>query len=1781
MFIDTTPMKKTFTFLIVVLLYQIGIPQNRAILSNELKNKVEKYVDPQLETSNCNMTKPGLMPDLITLTGDSVGNTFYDLQSNYSMQNRIYLFEDSTIGVAWTRGMSYSTFPDRGTGYNYFTGTSWGPSPTQRIESDRTGWSAYYAYDINGEIVVSHIAGGSSQGLLFNRRDQKGFDNWTEFLFQGPTGHEDVEWPRMVTGGVNHSIIHLLYLTAPIANGGTLYQGMDGALLYSKSTDGGNTWIQKDVLINDIGPACYVSMDGDIYDIIAQENLVAILVGDNWHELALLKSDDSGSSWTKTIIWNHPYPLWSGAATSEFYCPDGSHALAFDTRDKIHVVFGINRTYSDGSSTFWFPFIGGLAYWNEDMPGFSNNLNALDPSFGSGSELIEDYNLIGWSQDINGNGQLDYLSESVNYYLGTSSMPQIVIDEKNCIFVVYSSLTETYDNGNQNYRHLWMRGSPDDGQTWEEFIDLNSDIEYVNSECVFPSCSPTSDDYIHLVYQIDDEPGMAVRGDLDPYGENYIEYMQVHKSDIITYQTSIDTFPYSESFELEYFNWYQSFADDFDWIGQTGPTPTSGTGPDAAYDGSYYLYAEADEHFNQTCKLTANFDFSGGNGLNYPALSFWYHMYTYIYNCELSVEVSTDGGNTWTEVWSVIGNKGTLWRNAIVDLSDYGQEPDVIIQFKALMGDHERSDIAIDYVEMYEQVPPVCTQPVMPLDGEIYVNINTVLEWDMVDNTNGYRLYFGTDSPPTNVENGTDLGSIFLYVPDNFLSVNTTYYWEIIPYNSAGEASACTEWSFTTVPNIPELFIHPDSMNFILHPNEADSSVIYIENQGPYDLTFNVGNKAIDLDGVDDYVNCGNSPSLKLDSIFTLEAWIYPVGWGEVDNYGYGRIVDKETIILFLYDTDFEDYNEHCFLFAPKIDGNSYPVFTPVNSIQLNTWQHVAVTYNGITTLIYINGILQTTGTTIGFPSGPVDDNSLNDLLIGESVYQQRAFEGAIDEVRIWNKVRSIDEINNNLYRHLNGNEEGLLGYWTFNNETAFDFSGNGNNGVVQGGNFINRSNDIDWLAYTPDQGISTPFSKKYINVNVHSAGLNTGLYETEFIISSSDPFNPMHRYPVNLEVTEGEMIRLRAFLEGPMDGSQMTTDLNSQGLLPFTQPYNTAPWFYNGNEDVSAIPNPDVTDWVLIELRETTGDVTTAILDSTIACKAGFILNNGNVVDIDGLSPLVFDATITGNLYGVVWQRNHLSIMSGIPITKTGNTYTYDFTSGINQVVGGSLGCKLVGPNIYGMIAGDGNADGQVDNRDKNEVWFDENIDFGYFTGDYNMDGHVNDNDKNTLWKSNAGKSSSISYSKNGTGWNHSGYDLAGSFFYPFKSKKNMDTLITLWQFSGFNLTSENILSGDVTGDRDIEVITVQSHILYIISSGGEALQTISVGISGQNLSNISMLEDIDNNKNLEIGISYYRGTSNYGIGKARLYDGNGTLIQEFSRNVNSDVGLMPFTYTEGDIICGEHSAYGNDPRGFSRWNIASGLQVWYYDVGPNFQGYSIADINNDNVLELAYSNGTPHNGATGNGTSDGDNYTIIIDEFGNNILTQIYTAANSNGKIYDKFIQFEKGSEYNIVTLKTYDSYYTGNSRIHKRGIDGSYINSYIGQYNSVWYLGWADIDNDQKVELIATNNSQLAILYVFDDQLNVQASLNLPEVDYIFRAIADINGDGEYEIIISSTTDKSVIGYDENLNQVWIWHYPSTENIQNLIVSDNNRDGRNDLCVLTDNIIYCLTGGNFVNK
>ncbi len=107
----------------------------------------------------------------------------------------------------------------------------------------------------------------------------------------------------------------------------------------------------------------------------------------------------------------------------------------------------------------------------------------------------------------------------------------------------------------------------------------------------------------------------------------------------------------------------------------------------------------------------------------------------------------------------------------------------------------------IDDIEVYEfdlsTSPPLFTSFVQPMDGQDHVPINGALEWNSSAFSAGYYVSLGTDNPPTNVFYMSD-AETNLYHDFNNLQMDTTYYWQVVPYNQFGNAVNCPIWSFET-----------------------------------------------------------------------------------------------------------------------------------------------------------------------------------------------------------------------------------------------------------------------------------------------------------------------------------------------------------------------------------------------------------------------------------------------------------------------------------------------------------------------------------------------------------------------------------------------------------------------------------------------------------------------------------------------------------------------------------------------------------------------------------------------------------------------------------------------------------------------------------------------------------------------------------------------------------------------------------------------------------------------
>jgi uncharacterized repeat protein (TIGR03803 family) len=206
------------------------------------------------------------------------------------------------------------------------------------------------------------------------------------------------------------------------------------------------------------------------------------------------------------------------------------------------------------------------------------------------------------------------------------------------------------------------------------------------------------------------------------------------------------------------------------------------------------------------------------------------------------------------------------------------------------------------------------------------------------------------------------------------------------------------------------------------------------------------------FNGTNSYIDCGSAPDLQVSAAVTLAAWVKISGPGSSDytgETGVGAIINKEGEYELVYAN-----GELSWAFAnedPGWLGRGGHYVT--NVLPTNVWQHLVLTYtNGLATT-YLNGsqVDVYNGCCLIGDVYPEE----NSLWLGSRQQEPDFFDGYMDDVRIYNRALSSNEVAE-LYAYesttpdLSFLTNGLVAYYAFNGN-ANDASGNGKNGVISG----------------------------------------------------------------------------------------------------------------------------------------------------------------------------------------------------------------------------------------------------------------------------------------------------------------------------------------------------------------------------------------------------------------------------------------------------------------------------------------------------------------------------------------------------------------------------------------------------------------------------------------------------------------------------------------------------------------------------------------------------------
>lgn len=205
----------------------------------------------------------------------------------------------------------------------------------------------------------------------------------------------------------------------------------------------------------------------------------------------------------------------------------------------------------------------------------------------------------------------------------------------------------------------------------------------------------------------------------------------------------------------------------------------------------------------------------------------------------------------------------------------------------------------------------------------------------------------------------------------------------------------------------------------------------------------------LSFDGISNYVNISDAPILRVDTHFSVEAWVQPA----IQPVIYTKVVSKNSVAYDWYlGMDTLDYQTFAFgVYNTVLDNHKVRSLTKFIPGKL---YHVLGTFNGSNTELFLDGLSQ--GITTFWGERPALNSDITFGCQNQIGLIYRFFKGLIGQVRLYDRVLDAEEAMANSKGGLKApptNPTGLIGWWPCNEGTGnpHDNSGKGNNGVITG----------------------------------------------------------------------------------------------------------------------------------------------------------------------------------------------------------------------------------------------------------------------------------------------------------------------------------------------------------------------------------------------------------------------------------------------------------------------------------------------------------------------------------------------------------------------------------------------------------------------------------------------------------------------------------------------------------------------------------------------------------
>ncbi|MFD2891435.1 GEVED domain-containing protein [Flavobacterium chuncheonense] len=236
----------------------------------------------------------------------------------------------------------------------------------------------------------------------------------------------------------------------------------------------------------------------------------------------------------------------------------------------------------------------------------------------------------------------------------------------------------------------------------------------------------------------------------------------------------------------------------------------------------------------------------------------------------VEVLVSTDFTN-WTVLYTfndtnTPSNMGSV---VIVDLEAYAGQ-NVRFAFRGVEGSVDGSadiDFSIDDFEirLTPTAPPACVSNLVATPDVACGNFASAISWDAVSGADGYKITMGTTSGGNDILNNVDLGDVLNYSYVGL--INTSYYVTVLSYNSFGNATACSEITFTTNANGCYCTSNPSSID-----NNGVTNVQIVTTDFPNSTVSYTDNTS---SPVDVYQGLSNNVQITYETGYTYDTHIW------------------------------------------------------------------------------------------------------------------------------------------------------------------------------------------------------------------------------------------------------------------------------------------------------------------------------------------------------------------------------------------------------------------------------------------------------------------------------------------------------------------------------------------------------------------------------------------------------------------------------------------------------------------------------------------------------------------------------------------------------------------------------------------------------------------------------------------------------------------------------------------------------------------------------------------